>query len=174
MAGNSAHRPGQKDHDVKTSWVHRTSIGFARTVSDVERASCEAHFLAGEFLTDATALGGALGTENGAPVYVLYIHAIEMALKSYLLRRGVTEQQLKRMGHDLPDLLNQARARGLMTNDPDTDHIITELGKATHKAAIRYDMPYQMPMPKDVRDVAVAIIELTAPPTPMPGDGGGP
>jgi hypothetical protein len=160
-----------KSHNVTTSWVHRTPIGFARAVSDNERAWCEAHFLAGEFLRAGNTLGVTAAHSNGAPVYVLYIHAIEMALKSYLLRKGLTKDKVRGYRHGLLALLDEARNRGLVTTEAYTDHIVSELKKATDKATIRYDMPYQMPLTNDVRDVATAIIADTEPPTPMPGDG---
>jgi hypothetical protein len=39
--------------------------------------------------------------------------AIELALKAFLVHNGVTEKELRRLGHDLAALLREAEARGL-------------------------------------------------------------
>jgi hypothetical protein len=48
------------------------------------------------------------------PKYVLFYHAIELALKAYLLRQGISEQCLKDdFGHNLKKLVDEAVNRGL-------------------------------------------------------------
>jgi len=48
------------------------------------------------------------------PKYLLFHHAIELALKAYLLQCGVSEDDLKyEYGHDLKELENDAVERGL-------------------------------------------------------------
>jgi hypothetical protein len=47
--------------------------------------------------------------------YLLFYHALELALKAYLIQRGMTERQLgsKHFGHDLKLLVDEAVKRGL-------------------------------------------------------------
>jgi hypothetical protein len=139
-------------------------------VSPEERSWCETHSLGHEFLLAANYLNSDSRPSHLAPTFVLYIHAIEMALKSYLLRKGLTKHQLQRISHNLRTLLDNSRAEGLVTSDPDTDGIVDRLTQATRGASIRYDMPFEMPLRKDVRDIAEAILADTQPRTPMPGD----
>src|SRR4051794_985748 len=48
------------------------------------------------------------------PKYVLFYHAMELALKAYLIGRGFSEQDLKnRFGHDIKKLVDEVGARGL-------------------------------------------------------------
>lgn len=49
------------------------------------------------------------------PKYVLLYHAVELALKAYLLRQGMSEEVLrsKKFGHNLKKLLKEAVRRGL-------------------------------------------------------------
>jgi len=126
--------------------------------------------LGNEFLLAANKLNPGSNGYGGSPVYVLYIHAIEMALKSYLLRMGVEKPRLRRVSHNLTRLLEEASRFGLITSDADTDNIVDRLTTATRDAAIRYEMPYEMPLTDDVKDVATALIQDTQPATPMPGD----
>jgi hypothetical protein len=66
-------------------------------VSPEERSWCETHSLGHEFLLAANYLNSDSRPSHLAPTFVLYIHAIEMALKSYLLRKGLTKHQLQRI-----------------------------------------------------------------------------
>ena len=63
------------------------------------------------------------------PKYVLLYHAVEMVLKAYLLRQGISEKILgsKEFGHDLKKLLNEAVTRGL-TLPHDTQERLAALG----------------------------------------------
>jgi hypothetical protein len=48
------------------------------------------------------------------PQYLLFYHAIELALKAYLIQQGVSENDLKyRFGHDMKMLVEEAVNRGL-------------------------------------------------------------
>ena len=47
------------------------------------------------------------------PIYYLYGHAIELALKAFLRSQGQTVEQLKSLGHDLEVALSAAEASGL-------------------------------------------------------------
>src|SRR5215510_13954054 len=46
--------------------------------------------------------------------YLLFYHAMELALKAYLIQQGVSEEVLKdKFGHDIEKLVNEAVNRGL-------------------------------------------------------------
>jgi len=47
------------------------------------------------------------------PVYYLFLHAIEMALKSYLSFHGVDEDGLRKIGHDLETAWLEAKELGI-------------------------------------------------------------
>ncbi len=47
------------------------------------------------------------------PVYFLFLHAVECALKSYLHFRGVDEDGLRKFGHDLQAAWQQAMDLGI-------------------------------------------------------------
>jgi hypothetical protein len=76
---------------------------------------------AAEFLRASLAADDGMGKGREydfiAPVPVMYLagHAIELALKSYLLHGGVTLQQLRRrFGHDLGKCFRKAKELGLL------------------------------------------------------------
>src|SRR5262245_56693721 len=50
--------------------------------------------------------------DNASPVYFLYTHTIELALKAYLRSLGCSVPR-GREGHDLPSVLEKCRAKGL-------------------------------------------------------------
>mgnify|MGYP006281666269 FL=1 len=77
-----------------------------------------------EFLASALAADDVLGMRPGfeiaAPVPVMYQvgHSIELALKAYLLRHGVSLRDLKRpgkFGHDLEACFRKAKELGLLS-----------------------------------------------------------
>ena len=47
------------------------------------------------------------------PVYYLFLHAVELSLKSYLHFRGVDESSIRRIGHDLETAWQQAVDLGI-------------------------------------------------------------
>ncbi|MEH6580837.1 MAG: hypothetical protein V7754_02800 [Halioglobus sp.] len=47
------------------------------------------------------------------PVYYLFLHAVELALKSYLCFRGVDEEGLRKIGHNLEAAWQQAMDEGI-------------------------------------------------------------
>ena len=46
-------------------------------------------------------------------VYYLYCHAIELSLKSFLMVKGFSDVELKRIGHDFENALSTAKEYGL-------------------------------------------------------------
>src|SRR5271166_4044659 len=55
--------------------------------------------------------------------YIVTFHAIELGLKAFLIRHGVTETRLrsKPYGHDLVKLYEAARQHGMSLDLPDVD-----------------------------------------------------
>lgn len=51
------------------------------------------------------------------PFYCSLLYSIEMSLKAYLASRGSDRTELKRVGHNLKDLVNLAAERGLPVAD---------------------------------------------------------
>jgi hypothetical protein len=47
------------------------------------------------------------------PVYYLFLHSVELALKSYLYFRGVDEDGLREIGHDLEGAWQKAKDLGI-------------------------------------------------------------
>ena len=81
-------------------------IGYARYSNEFYRAAMAAD----------DAVGEDTGFEIAAPVPVLYLigHSIELALKSFLLFRGVSEGELRKLyGHDLQAAYDDAVKNGL-------------------------------------------------------------
>ena len=55
------------------------------------------------------------GTQE--PKYFLYSHAIELALKAYLLVSGHSERECVKLGHDIAGALRAAQAHGLTLSE---------------------------------------------------------
>lgn len=66
-----------------------------------------------DYLWAARAVKSARGEKLLFPLLYLYGLAIELALKAFLLKRGVTLVELKRLSHGLVGLLEVARKRKL-------------------------------------------------------------
>ena len=47
------------------------------------------------------------------PIGLVASHGVELGLKAYLLHRGMTERELRDIGHDLAELWMRARVKGL-------------------------------------------------------------
>jgi HEPN domain-containing protein len=71
--------------------------------------------LASEFLEAATVLTNTPPTRLGYTVVTIYLagHAAELLLKSILSTHGVDRKELKKIGHDLNELVKLARQNGL-------------------------------------------------------------
>jgi hypothetical protein len=63
-----------------------------------------------EFFEAASQLRGAEETLSPTPVYYLYAHSIELAMKAYLVTEGYSEQQLHKIGHDLKKTWDKSKA----------------------------------------------------------------
>jgi HEPN domain-containing protein len=83
-------------------------------------------------------------TEADWPKYLLVFHAVELALKAYLIACEVSAEDLKdNFGHDLKKLLDEAVNRGL-TLPPGCKETIAELGG-------RFLKPGQAAIPPHIR-----------------------
>ena len=73
--------------------------------------------------------------------HIALFHAIEVALKGYLVHTGLTEAELKRkFSHDVEKLFAEARARGLIVNVADVDELIAWANEYRKDGLIRYDI----------------------------------
>jgi hypothetical protein len=99
--------------------------------------------------------------DPGGPHYLtilfLLSQAIESALKSNLLIRGVTEAELMKIGHDLPRVLAQTEAAGWPTQHP-ADHFLLKVidGCYRHQKQLQYQRAREMKLPllRPVRELA--------------------
>ena len=96
------------------------------------------------FLTYAESFGqAAVYVSNGiqlrhnAPVGALACHCIELSLKSVLLKRGYTAEQIVAFKHNLKKLFNETRNVGLDWSDLDTK-AIAFYARAVLEHAFRY------------------------------------
>ncbi len=114
------------------------------------------------FVAVADAAVARLGRPDaGGPHYLtilfLLSQAIESALKSNLLIRGVTEDELRKIGHDLPRVLLEAERAGWPTQHP-ADHFLLKLidGCYRHQKQLQYHRAREMTLPllRPVRELA--------------------
>ncbi len=152
----------RKPHDIKTSQV--TNLGVAYLPGgNANHEALELHCLASSFIYDA----GLLSDGASPGKYILAIHGLELALKSFLHDKGMPLPDLrKHYGHDLKKLLAKARELGLVVHDPEADGIIDRLQKYIKDAKIRYEIKYQMPLIVDVIDISKAILQAATPTLP--------
>jgi hypothetical protein len=104
--------------------------------------------LAGECLGGAQALQAPYPHSIGQ--YILTAHALELALKSFLAKRGLSDKKLQKkpFGHNLVNLYEEARKRGLSISlNEDTN--IQWLGEY-HNVPLRYEFRTRELPPCDV------------------------
>jgi hypothetical protein len=91
------------------------------------------HRYASEFAKSAQEARNALGSLFSPVSYYLYCHSLELALKAFLLAKGVEITELpqkKTLGHDLLKILHRAKMLDLEASVPLPAHWQTELQKA--------------------------------------------
>lgn len=99
--------------------------------------------------------------DAGGPHYLtilfLLSQAIENALKSNLLIRGVTENELMKIGHDLPRVLVRTESAGWPMQHP-ADHFLLKVidGCYRHQKQLQYHRAREMTLPllRPVRELA--------------------
>jgi hypothetical protein len=138
---------------------------FARDPRDKNPQATEFSVSATVLIQDVEVLDGRY---HSAGPYILLTHAIELALKGYLLCNGVTKEQLanRRFGHKLTALLQEAKINGLVLSDPEADKLIGALDNYTGGAALRYTFGFSLPIFGPYIPVAKSIIADTKPPLP--------
>jgi hypothetical protein len=82
--------------------------------------------------------------------YIITLHAIELGLKAYLAKTGLTERELrtKPYGHDLVYLYDEAVRRGLALNVPHADKTLRSLNAYHQKPVLRYDFAETRELPR--------------------------
>ena len=93
--------------------------------------------------------------------YILTFHAIELALKAFLISRGIAS---KPYGHNLVRLYQAAKEHGLSINIPDADEILAWINEwHCDGVKIRYEftLPRTLPMCSTLFPLAEAIIAVT-------------
>jgi hypothetical protein len=94
------------------------------------------------------------------PKFFLFCHSIELALKSYLLVNGHSEDECRDLGHDIAQALNLALVNGLSISDAERE-IIVQLSYEHHKRfSFRYLQAsnWSAPSPKNVSRCCRALI----------------
>jgi hypothetical protein len=118
--------------------------------------------LAHQYLGDAVSYLSAaklLDEHEGhfSPKYFLLSHAIELALKAYILATGGTEKQTKKIRHDLNLAWQKAVANGLRSNNSDLPKIIERIAPAHLDYSFRYNRSWSFILPQaEVFEAAVS------------------
>jgi hypothetical protein len=84
---------------------------------------------------------------NETPHYILAMHAIELALKAFLMRNGTDEKKLKSIGHNLNTLYKMAVESGLSLGDPNAFGLIAWVNKWHQPVKIRYEFTTERELP---------------------------
>lgn len=103
-----------------------------------------------ELLADARLLLKDKFSSSRTGNYILTFHAIELALKAFLIARGFTEKALKgkSFGHDLNKLYAAAKANGLKLETPNADDLIAWSNEwHAEGVKIRYEFSEQRTLP---------------------------
>jgi hypothetical protein len=97
---------------------------------------------------------------NETPHYILVLHAIELALKAFLMKQGIGEKKLKSYGHDLIALYEEAVGRGLILANSNACNLIAWINEWHSGVQIRYEFTKEreLPMCSELVPLADAII----------------
>jgi hypothetical protein len=93
--------------------------------------------------------------------YVLTFHALELALKSFLAGRGLSDVELRnKYRHDLDKLYDEACNHGLKLNTPDAARLIKDANQHHEKSLLRYlfNASFSLPTPEIAFPVIVEIL----------------
>lgn len=145
---------------------------------EIDRTPPIALFLSGEsFLIAAQHLHAdqdrkALRLRFSMPIYYLYSHAVELALKSYLRACGLSAAKLKRkFGHSLERLFEGCVARGLVLKavpEAFVPEVVTMLADLGRNHEFRYVTTGLKRYPElaDVRTASEMLFEAIRPAVP--------
>lgn len=121
------------------------------------------HVNATIFVEDAISLGN----RHTAGQIFLFIHGVELALKSFLAHKNVpSDVLLSKYRHDLVLLLSDSEKIGMQVLNAEDKSLIGELNVINERAAIRYDFAFKAPPLREIQRLAELVIELTRPPLP--------
>lgn len=105
------------------------------------------------YLQSADRLRGLSPTvgEDRDPIYMLYFHATELALKAFLVFKGrrVSDMKRKEYGHNVASMLSKCLEAGLPI-DPADNHISNVIGllqQGNNNQAFRYFSPVNRSIP---------------------------
>ena len=93
--------------------------------------------------------------------YVLTFHALELALKSFLAGRGLSDVELRnKYRHDLDKLYEEACNQGLQLNNADAARLIKDANQHQEKSLLRYlfNASFSLPTPEIAFPVIVEIL----------------
>ena len=110
---------------IKDMEERTTSFGLLRYANEYQRASV------------------VVKEQDNASVvpYMLLAHSLELALKAYLRTRGATLDELRLLGHSLPDLHREALDRSIGRLWPQAAELLPTLellDAANHRQGLRY------------------------------------
>jgi hypothetical protein len=105
-------------------------------------------------------------TANLTGHYMVTFHAIELGLKAFLAKNGVTESVLRKKpyGHDLVSLYSEAVNQGLCISVSGIERTLHQLNRYHHKGAIlRYNFSEtrELPLCSDLLAIASALVNAT-------------
>jgi hypothetical protein len=118
--------------------------------------------LAHNYLSDAEAyLAAARRSDEDAgefsPKYFLFCHAIELALKAYILAKGGTERETKKIRHDLIAAWSRAVDLGFQPTNADLHRIVQRVAPPHADYSFRYGNRWTHILPRsEVFDAAVS------------------
>jgi hypothetical protein len=98
---------------------------------------------------------------NETPHYVILFHAIELGLKAFLIKDGMSIEELRKSpyGHNLQSLYREASKRGLYLDDSQFEPMIDWINKwGGVKIRYEFDTARDLPTCADLCPLAEAII----------------
>lgn len=115
-----------------------------------------------EYLKAAQAVAEAHPKALVHPTYYLLAHSVELGLKSFLAAKGHTKKALRKVRHDLPELVKLATDEGL----PEIEHfdvLIRHLWTINKDFGLRYPVGYIQAVLKfdQAAEIAKALLTVT-------------
>jgi hypothetical protein len=102
---------------------------------------------ADEYLEAFERLSVSPGTELGFAMYFLFVHALEMLLKSFLAANDESKKTLVEYGHRLESLLERCTALG-MPEVPDLAPYVSHFAEMNRHHDFRYPSGYNLTVPR--------------------------
>jgi hypothetical protein len=102
---------------------------------------------ADEYLEAFERLSVSRGRELGFAMYFLFVHALEMLLKSYLAAKRVSKGRIKDYGHDIEGVLKRCNELGLR-DLPDLALYVSHFAEMNRHHDFRYPSGYILTVPR--------------------------